>query len=161
MASAALPLNEWTEAFGSETAHLAPRRLRFSDKPRRSLAAKARSLGRKELAGIATFVTPDTLLRWHGQGRLCGAVHRGDLDGRCRHGNAATGEKRPRRKGTDGALDGGARLARAGESNGDVSSSKDQSNTRGRSFHRRAKGDAARFMDFVGFRSGGNISGSW
>ena len=45
--------------------HLGPRRLRFTDEQRRSLAAKARLLGRKVLADIATVVTPDTLLRWH------------------------------------------------------------------------------------------------
>jgi hypothetical protein len=46
-------------------AQLGPRRLRFTDEQRRSLAAKARLLGRKLLADIATVVTPDTLLRWY------------------------------------------------------------------------------------------------
>src|SRR5262249_2467071 len=41
------------------------RRLRFSDNQRRRLAAKAKRLGRKVLAQIATIVTPETLLAWH------------------------------------------------------------------------------------------------
>src|SRR5215469_5677785 len=41
------------------------RRLRFNDKQRRRLAAKAKKLGRKVLAQIATIVTPETLLAWH------------------------------------------------------------------------------------------------
>lgn len=45
--------------------HLGPRRIRFTDEQRRSLAANARLVARKVLADIATVVTPDTLLRWH------------------------------------------------------------------------------------------------
>ena len=41
------------------------RRLRFNDDQRRRLAAKAKKLGRKILAQIATIVTPQTLLAWH------------------------------------------------------------------------------------------------
>src|SRR5882672_1724963 len=41
------------------------RRLRFSDDQRRRLAAKARKVGRKILAQVATIVTPETLLAWH------------------------------------------------------------------------------------------------
>ena len=41
------------------------RRLRLNDDQRRRLAAKAKGLGRKLLAEVATIVTPDTLLRWH------------------------------------------------------------------------------------------------
>src|SRR5262249_39374445 len=41
------------------------RRLRFSDNQRCRLAAKAKKLGRKLLAQVATIVTPDTLLAWH------------------------------------------------------------------------------------------------
>jgi hypothetical protein len=41
------------------------RRLRFSDDQRRRLAAKAKKLGRKILAQVATIVTPQTLLAWH------------------------------------------------------------------------------------------------
>src|SRR5262245_17867223 len=41
------------------------RRLRFNDNQRRRLAAKAKTLGRKVLAQIATIVTPETLLAWH------------------------------------------------------------------------------------------------
>src|SRR5215510_2136440 len=41
------------------------RRLRFNDNQRRRLAAKAKKLGRKVLAQIATIVTPETLLAWH------------------------------------------------------------------------------------------------
>jgi putative transposase len=40
-------------------------RLRFNDNQRRRLAAKAKGLGRKILAEIATLVTPETLLAWH------------------------------------------------------------------------------------------------
>src|SRR3954471_14242804 len=44
---------------------LGERRLRFSDDQRRRLAAKAKGLGRKLLAEVATIVTPETLLAWH------------------------------------------------------------------------------------------------
>src|SRR5215475_1024820 len=40
-------------------------RFRFSDDQRRRLAAKAKKLGRKLLALVATIVTPATLLAWH------------------------------------------------------------------------------------------------
>jgi putative transposase len=46
-------------------AQLGSRRLRFTDDQRRSLAAKAKLLGRKLLADVATIVSPDTLLTWH------------------------------------------------------------------------------------------------
>jgi hypothetical protein len=41
------------------------RRLQFNDDQRRRLAAKAKGLGRKLLAEVATLVTPETLLAWH------------------------------------------------------------------------------------------------
>jgi putative transposase len=41
------------------------RRLRLTDDQRRRLAAKAKKLGRKVLAEVATIVTPETLLAWH------------------------------------------------------------------------------------------------
>jgi putative transposase len=44
---------------------LGGRRLRFNDDQRRRLAAKAKGLGRKLLAEMATIVTPETLLAWH------------------------------------------------------------------------------------------------
>jgi uncharacterized protein GlcG (DUF336 family) len=44
---------------------LGGRRLRLSDDQRRRLAAKAKGLGRKLLAEMATIVTPETLLAWH------------------------------------------------------------------------------------------------
>jgi putative transposase len=44
---------------------LGSRRLRFTDEQRRRLAAKARGLGRKLLAEVATVVTPETLFAWH------------------------------------------------------------------------------------------------
>ena len=44
---------------------LGDRRLRLTDDQRRRLAAKAKMLGRKVLAEVATIVTPDTLLAWH------------------------------------------------------------------------------------------------
>jgi putative transposase len=40
-------------------------RMRFSDNQRCRLAAKAKKLGRKILAQVATIVTPETLLAWH------------------------------------------------------------------------------------------------
>src|SRR5918996_4502667 len=45
--------------------HLGGRRLRFTDDQRRRLAARAKGLGRRALAQIATIVTPETLLAWH------------------------------------------------------------------------------------------------
>ena len=45
--------------------HLGSRRIRFTDDQRRRLAVKAKTLGRKVLAEIATIVTPETLLAWH------------------------------------------------------------------------------------------------
>jgi putative transposase len=44
---------------------LGQRRLRFTDDQRRRLAARAKGLGRKLLAEVATIVTPETLLAWH------------------------------------------------------------------------------------------------
>src|SRR6266699_3594725 len=44
---------------------LGGRRLRLNDDQRRRLAAKAKGIGRKLLAEIATIVTPETLLAWH------------------------------------------------------------------------------------------------
>src|SRR5262252_6653701 len=41
------------------------RRLRFTDDQRRRLAAKAKQIGRNALSGLATIVTPETLLAWH------------------------------------------------------------------------------------------------
>ena len=44
---------------------LGGRRLRLDDNQRRRLAAKAKGLGRRMLAEVATIVTPETLLVWH------------------------------------------------------------------------------------------------
>ena len=44
---------------------LGDRRLRLNDEQRRRLATKAKILGRKILAEVATIVTPETLLAWH------------------------------------------------------------------------------------------------
>ena len=44
---------------------LGARRLLFTDAQRRRLGARAKRVGRKGLFGIATVVTPDTLLRWY------------------------------------------------------------------------------------------------
>ncbi len=41
------------------------KRLLFTDRQRRRLAAKAKAIGRRGLFEISTFVTPDTLLRWY------------------------------------------------------------------------------------------------
>jgi putative transposase len=40
-------------------------RVRFTDDQRRSLAAKAKVVGRKLLRELSTIVTPETLLKWH------------------------------------------------------------------------------------------------
>src|SRR4051794_40625307 len=44
---------------------LGGRRLRLTNDQRRRLAARAKGLGRKLLAEVATIVTPETLLAWH------------------------------------------------------------------------------------------------
>jgi putative transposase len=44
---------------------LGDRRLRFTDDQRCRLAARAKGLGRKLLAEVASLVTPETLLAWH------------------------------------------------------------------------------------------------
>ena len=44
---------------------LAGRRLRLTDKQRRSLAVRGKLLGRKNLGEVAGIVTPDTILRWY------------------------------------------------------------------------------------------------
>ena len=46
-------------------AQLGNRRLRFTDDQRRGLATKAKLLGRRLLAKVATIATPETLLNWH------------------------------------------------------------------------------------------------
>src|SRR4051794_31219188 len=53
-----------TDDCGSPTI-AAHRRLRLTDDQRRRLAVRAKGLGRKLLAEVATIVTPATLLRWH------------------------------------------------------------------------------------------------
>lgn len=44
---------------------LGGKRIRFTDDQRRRLAERAKLLGRKAIEGIATLVSPDTLLAWH------------------------------------------------------------------------------------------------
>ena len=44
---------------------LGGRRLRFTDDQRRRLAVKAKGLGHRALAAVATIVSPETLLAWH------------------------------------------------------------------------------------------------
>jgi putative transposase len=44
---------------------LGEHRLRFNDDQRRRLAVRAKGLGRKLLAQVASLVTPDTLMAWH------------------------------------------------------------------------------------------------
>jgi putative transposase len=46
---------------------LGKKRILLNDDQRRRLAVKGKVLGRKALSGIATIVTPDTILRWHRQ----------------------------------------------------------------------------------------------
>jgi len=43
------------------------RRLWLSDDQRRRLAAKGKRIGRRALNRVATVVTPDTTMRWHGR----------------------------------------------------------------------------------------------
>jgi putative transposase len=63
-------------------AHIGTRRLRFDDDQRRRLAVRAKALGRRVLAEVATIVTPETLLRWRRKliaekydGSSCRRVH--------------------------------------------------------------------------------------
>ncbi len=72
---------------------LGGQRLRFNDDQRRRLAAKAKGLGRKLLAEVASIVTPETLLAWHR--KLI--AHKYD-------GTAKRGPGRPRTAGEIGAL---------------------------------------------------------
>ena len=44
---------------------LGGRRVRLDDNQRRRLAVRAKALGRRVLAEVATIVTPETLLAWH------------------------------------------------------------------------------------------------
>src|SRR5439155_25976763 len=44
---------------------LGKRRLRFTDAQRKRLAIRGKALGRALLKGIATLITPDTILDWH------------------------------------------------------------------------------------------------
>ena len=44
---------------------LGKKRILLNDDQRRRLAVKGKVLGRKVLRGLATIVTPDTILRWH------------------------------------------------------------------------------------------------
>ncbi len=44
---------------------LGDRRVRFNDDQHGRLAVRAKGLGRKLLAEVASLVTPDTLLAWH------------------------------------------------------------------------------------------------
>src|ERR1700719_3377978 len=68
---------------------LGNRRLRLTDEQRRSLAAKARRLGRRMLAELATIVTPETLLRWHR--KLI--ANKYDGSARCKPGRPATAKE--------------------------------------------------------------------
>ena len=64
---------------------LGDKRLRFNDDQRRRLAAKAKGLGRKLLAEVATIVTPDALLGWHRRlvaQKYDGTADRGSPDSR-------------------------------------------------------------------------------
>jgi len=45
-------------------AQIGTRRLQFNDDQRLRLAVRAKLLGRRVLAEVATIVTPETLLRW-------------------------------------------------------------------------------------------------
>jgi len=60
---------------------LGGRRVRLTDDQRRRLAAKTKGLGRKLLAEMATMVTPETLLAWHGKLRASIVWPRSDCSG--------------------------------------------------------------------------------
>src|SRR6266567_4311343 len=68
---------------------LGGRKLRLNDDQRRRLAAKAKRLGRRLLAEVATIVTPETLLAWHR--KLI--AHKYDGSAQCRPGRPRTDEK--------------------------------------------------------------------
>jgi putative transposase len=72
---------------------LGGRRLRLNDDQRRRLAAKAKGMGRRVLAEVATIVTPETLLAWHRR-----------LIARKYNGSAKHGPGRPCRAGEIQAL---------------------------------------------------------
>jgi hypothetical protein len=82
---------------------LGDKRLRLNDDQRRRLAAKAKGLGRKILAEVATIVTPETLLAWHR--RLIAQKYDG------------TRNRRPGRPRTAGAIE--ALVVRMAEDNRD------------------------------------------
>ena len=73
---------------------LGGRRIGLNDDQRRRLAGKAKGLGRKILAEVATIVTPETLLAWHRKliaQKYEGTSKRGPglhqlVDQRCRRG---------------------------------------------------------------------------
>jgi transposase InsO family protein len=66
---------------------LGPKRLRFTDAERRTLAEKANPVGRKLLEEIATLASPETLLRWYR--RLVAAKY----DGSGRSSTGARGKR--------------------------------------------------------------------
>jgi putative transposase len=72
---------------------LGDRRLRLNDDQRRRLAVRAKELGRKLLAEVASIVTPETLLAWHRK-----------LIAQKYDGSAQRGPGRPRTAGEIGAL---------------------------------------------------------
>src|SRR5204863_3263991 len=82
---------------------LGGRRLRLNDDQRRGLAAKAKGLGRKILAEVATLVTPETLLAWHR--KLIAQKYDG------------SGKRRPGRPRTSGEIE--ALVVRMAEANRD------------------------------------------
>ena len=82
---------------------LGDKRLRLNDDQRRRLVAKAKGLGRKILAEVATIVTPETLLAWHR--RLIAQKYDG------------TRNRRPGRPRTAGAIE--ALVVRMAEENRD------------------------------------------
>ena len=107
---------------------LGGRRMRLNDDQRRRLAAKAKGLGRKLLAEVATIVTPETLLAWHR--RLIAQKYDG------------SGDRAPGRPRTAGEID--ALVVRMAEENRDrgyrriqgALSQSDRKSTRLNSSHR-------------------------
>jgi len=125
---------------------LGPWRLQLNDDQRRRLAAKAKGLGRKLLAEVATIVTPETLLAWHRKliaEKYDGSAKRGpgrprtaaeiETYGRGKRGLGVSAQSRARCRISDTALP-AARLLRFSSGGGWSQRRSEAGRQRGRSF---------------------------